>query len=494
MNNISVDLVTMINSKKIQILEQPAQVASVLVAIANHGTKNQEYLQYLLREYRSMRKYKVDLVVLSNIQKELGADVEVIVGTPTKNPWSLPFGHKKIFAERVEHYDFFIYSEDDTLITEKNLDAFVHSTQILPPEYIAGFIRYEVAPDGTNFYCTMHGHYHWDPKSLIRRGDYIFATYTNEHSACFILTKQQLKSAIASGGFLLPARKGRYDMLVTAATDPYTQCGKKKVICISHLHDFCLRHLPDIYLGKIGIKKEIADIEIAKLKSLDDIEPLGPLCQTETALDDASWDKCYYESPQQEILSVIPSGSGRLLSVGCGWGATEQLLIEKGYEVHGIPIDPVIASTARNRGVRMLPPDVDLACKALSGQLFDYIIFPDVLHRFENPVGVLTRFLEFLGRDGALVVSTPNFHYAGVLKKWIKGDIRIRFFGNNSYNKIGLHIPTYRKVRKWLRVSGLKVKERTYPLNPRYKTLNRCTLGFLRNFLTETTLLSGTFH
>ena len=68
----------------------------VLVVIANHGTKNAEHLNRLLREYRSM-SLKVDIVVLSNIPKDLGSDIEVIVGAPTKDPWSLPFGHKRIF-------------------------------------------------------------------------------------------------------------------------------------------------------------------------------------------------------------------------------------------------------------------------------------------------------------------------------------------------------------------------------------------------------------
>ena len=108
---------------------------NILVAIANYGLKNQAYLQKLIDEYKSM-SYSVDIVVLSNIPKELDPDIEVIVGLPAKNPWSLPFTHKRIFAERSKYYDLFIYSEDDILIKQKNIEAFLKVQAILPDDEI----------------------------------------------------------------------------------------------------------------------------------------------------------------------------------------------------------------------------------------------------------------------------------------------------------------------------------------------------------------------
>ena len=113
----------------------------ILVVIASYGLKNQAYLRRLIDEYTSM-SYGIDIVILSNIPKELGSDIEVRVGLPAKNPWSLPFGHKKLFAERIDEYDLFIYSEDDTLIKQENIDAFLKVTKVLPENEIAGFLRY----------------------------------------------------------------------------------------------------------------------------------------------------------------------------------------------------------------------------------------------------------------------------------------------------------------------------------------------------------------
>ncbi len=46
----------------------------VLVVLSNYGTKNDPYLQRISEEYRKM-PYNVDLVVLSNISKDLGPDI-----------------------------------------------------------------------------------------------------------------------------------------------------------------------------------------------------------------------------------------------------------------------------------------------------------------------------------------------------------------------------------------------------------------------------------
>ena len=226
----------------------------ILVAIASYGTRNDPYLAQIIRQYRSL-PFAVDVVVVSNLSKEVGPGVEVIVGLPGKNPWSLPFAHKRIFAERQERYDLFIYSEDDILITEGNIRAFLVASEVLPNEEIAGFLRFERDQDSAIRFVDALGAFHWDPSSVVTRSGQTFAFFTNEHSASYILTRHQLRRAIASGGFLVAPYEGKYDLLCTAATDPYTRCGLKKMICISSLDDFLVHHLSNRYVGKYGLEK-----------------------------------------------------------------------------------------------------------------------------------------------------------------------------------------------------------------------------------------------
>ena len=110
----------------------------ILVAVASYGTSNDRYLERIIQEYRSM-PFAIDIVVVSNIDKKLVPGVECLVGIPTKNPWSLPFAHRKLFTDRCDHYDLFIYSEDDILITERNLRAWLELNQCLQRTKLRAF-------------------------------------------------------------------------------------------------------------------------------------------------------------------------------------------------------------------------------------------------------------------------------------------------------------------------------------------------------------------
>src|SRR5258708_15181710 len=194
----------------------------ILVTIANYGIANDSYLSRVLSEYRSM-PYQTDIVVTSNIHKDLGKDVEVVTGLPDKHPYSLPFAHKGIFAARKDAYDLFVYTEDDILITQRNIEAFLRTTGVLPTQELAGFFRWEQYPDGSRFYPDVHAFYRWIPDSIKVVGDYTFARFTNDHSGCYVLTRDQLARAIASGGFLVPVHEHQHGLRETAATDAYTQ-------------------------------------------------------------------------------------------------------------------------------------------------------------------------------------------------------------------------------------------------------------------------------
>ena len=112
----------------------------ILVAIANYGSKNFHYLQRLIDEYGSM-SYDIDIAVLSNTPKDLPPWIEVRVGLPSSNPWSHPFAHKELFANRVNDYELFIYSEDDTLITQRNIEAFLEVLTGVDQDMLRVFIQ-----------------------------------------------------------------------------------------------------------------------------------------------------------------------------------------------------------------------------------------------------------------------------------------------------------------------------------------------------------------
>lgn len=459
----------------------------VLAAIPSYGMKNQVYLERLLDAYRTMT-HDVDIVVLSNIPRNLGPKVEVVVGLPARDPWSLPFAHKRILADHLDDYDLFIYSEDDTFIEQRHIDAFLEVTAVLPSNQIAGFLRYEEDTAGRRYCSTIHSVFHWLPDSVQSIGPHVFARFTNDHAAAYILTQDQLRRAIASGGFLVAPHQGRYDLLCSAATDPYTQCGFHKVICISRLDDFLLHHLSDRYVGRMGLAfDELRAQTDALLRCARDGEMRRTLFPTVTKLDKTDWDRRYYETRRDDVLAQIPVDTRRVLSVGCGAGETEAALVRRGIRVAGIPLDTIIAESARIRGIELTPPDFHIALDRLSGERFDCILLLHVLQYIREPHWLLKTCVDRLTEKGRILVVVPNFQF---LRHRLDGrvDARLRRAGE-PFEEVGVHRTTSRLVGEWLAESGLRTTKIRYEEKSRFHLLIKAFNGLAGPLLSRNILM-----
>jgi 2-polyprenyl-3-methyl-5-hydroxy-6-metoxy-1,4-benzoquinol methylase len=430
----------------------------ILVAIANYGFKHAEYLQMLIQEYKSM-PCDTDIVVLSNVPKELESNIEVVVGLPTRDPWSLPFGHRKIFAERINNYDLFIYSEDDILLTWKNIESFLLMSKVLPEGDIAGFMLYEIDSMGKKWYPSFRDSFHWVANSVKRVDNFTLASFSNLHSACYVLTRDQLKRAIRLGGYLVDPHQGKYDLLCSAATDPYTQCGFRKVICISSISDFLAHHLTNRYAGEIGINEEEFEMQIAFMLSSQDSpiswRELFPIAKN---IDDIRWDKVYYGPCDYDLLSLVSSKAKHILFVGCGYPSSEAILVRKGLNVAAIPLDPIIGMLAASKGIRVTEPDFEQAFRKLDGSKFDCILFPDVLQHLKDPGDIISRAIKLLAIDGQVLVSIPNFNYLKFFKERFPYPVLKRW----TYSKNLLHVVTKRHIEKWFQSNGLKMTSFQY--------------------------------
>lgn len=423
----------------------------VLVAIASYGSGNDRYLAQLLDEYRTM-PFDVDIVVLSNIDKNLGPGVEMRVGLPSKNPWSLPFAHKTLFAERADKYDVFVYSEDDILITEAHLRAFLDVTAELADNELAGFLRIEKRPDGRVSFPDVHWNFHWEPQSIISRGDHLLARFTNEHAACYVLTREQLAKAISSGGFLVEPHEEKYDLLCTAATDPYTQCGFTKLIPISRLGDFAVHHLSNKYAGRMGVDEPEMRRQVAALRQMAGSEDhAAQLFETETRLPRAAFSKDYYELPGREVMALIPDSARSILSIGCSWGAAEMELAGKGLQVTAIPLDPVVSAMAADSGVEMVHGDFRAARARLEGRQFDCVLYLNVLHLVPDPVWVLSVFGDVLSAGAPVIIQSPNMRSIPEIWHRLRGG---RLRRQSGYERTGAHPVSAGKVRGWCEDAG----------------------------------------
>jgi 2-polyprenyl-3-methyl-5-hydroxy-6-metoxy-1,4-benzoquinol methylase len=447
----------------------------LLVAINSYGDGHSDYLSRLISEYSSM-PFQTHIVVLSNVPKDLGPTVEVIVGLPTKNPWSLPFGHKRIFADRVNDYDLFIYTEDDILITQRNIRAFLQISPVLRDNEVAGFFRKEVGSDGVLHFPEAHGPFRWNPQSVRSLGEYTVAFFTNEHAACYILTQRQLSTAIASGRFLVAPHEGRYDMLCSAATDPYTQCGLKKLIAISHFDDFLVHHIPNKYVDKYGLLEPAMRLQIKALSKIGPSETASiPLFSAETKLPGARYSQNLYESVRDDLVALIPPESQSVLSLGCGLGAMETRLVAKGLRVVAVPMDSIISAGAEAQGVEIVSGDFEATRRKLDGQRFDCLLLLNMLHLIEDPVRLLLPFKEILSENATVIATVPNLSRPPVMLQRLRRSDRVKGLGD--FGEAGVHVTSKRTVRSWFKRAGLNVTGITAVLTPRFQRVSDWTRG-----------------
>ena len=463
----------------------------ILAVIVNYGRANDRFLAQVLKEYRSMR-YDLDIVVISNIAKDLGAGVEVMAGLPTKDPRSLPFASRKIFAERMERYDVFIHAEDDILITEENIDSCLDATAVLPADEIAGFVHAEEDPQGNLYFDPPHASFHWDLSSVRKRSKYTLAHFTNVQSACFMLTLKQLKMAIASGGFLVePHDGGRYDMIENAANDPYTQCGFTKLVPVSHLKQFTVRHLP---ANKWSIRPYRASAEFHRqIDALLSLEKTGRpktlLFEPETKVLHRKWSKDYYEPARDGVVAKVPERAQTVLSIGCGWGALEGRLVQKGMRVVGVPMDSVVAACAEAKGVEIVYGNFAQARRKLEGEAFDCLLLSSVLHLVEDPVAVLSSYAELLAPGGTVLATAPNFSQVTARWRRFRGAAHYRHVGD--YAKTGMHATSPTVIREWFRRSGLSATRFGYVIPEKGELLHRLSLGVAGSLLGEELICVG---
>jgi SAM-dependent methyltransferase len=426
----------------------------LLVVIASFGQKNMAFLQGIIRTYRAM-PMEVDVIVVSEGPKELGPDVKVVVGLPTPNPWSLPFAHKPVLAANVERYDLFAYSEDDMDVTLENIKAFVDVAGTMKEDEVPGFLRYELAPDGSKVLTDVHGAFHWKADSAKRCDPRTFAEFTNEHAAFYLLTKAQLKRALNSGNYLRPPSEGRYGLPETAATEPYTCCGLRKVICISALDNFLIRHMSNLYVGRHGISLERFKEQVSTLELIASGDhPKTQLVPVEPKLLQREYHKSYYENVVLEILDMVPSAVRNILSIGSGWGATEEELKKRGAAVTAMPLDSVMGAEAARKGIKVIYGELGSCLDNLGSQQFDCLLILNLLHLQSDPAAILDRCARHVAPGGTMVVSSPNFHTAAVLAKMALG--RGDFGKLKTFSASGINVITTGMVLKRLKSFGFR--------------------------------------
>ncbi len=133
----------------------------------------------------------------------------------------------------------------------------------------------------------------------------------------------------------------------------------------------------------------------------------------------------------RHMVEMIGSNK-RVLDVGCSTGYLAKTLAGFGNRVTGIECDPVAAQAARAHAERVVVADLDQADlgSVVDGEVFDVVVFGDVLEHLRDPLPVLRQARHPLAPGGYVVISIPHVAH---------GDVRMSLMlGRFPYRSLGL--------------------------------------------------------
>jgi 2-polyprenyl-3-methyl-5-hydroxy-6-metoxy-1,4-benzoquinol methylase len=195
----------------------------------------------------------------------------------------------------------------------------------------------------------------------------------------------------------------------------------------------------------------------------------------------------YGDLPRSEMLAFIPSGSNRILDVGCHMGAFgASIKASLKAEVWGVEPNAETAAIAKlaldHVIVGLFSDEIQLP-----DRYFDVITFNDVLEHMPDPWSALKLAERKLAPDGSIVVSIPNLRNIENLLHILK-DSDFKYEPNGIRDKTHLRFFTKKSVHRLFEESGLAVVN-VQGINEdwwRQSLLRRVAFRLFRKYLEDT--------
>lgn len=231
----------------------------ILISISTYGEKNNKYLNQVIDEYKSFKKYDTDIIVNGTIPLER-KDITFVTH---KNPKNTAYFHRKEFFEKQDDYDFFLFSENDMLIFEDSIDLYAQYENKLPENYCLGFLRFENTPEKVKYlidlWLNVHG-YDFIKNQCISINDESFFIVTNPFQSSYILSRKKLKYVIKNSNYLTTGDEFASEVIESASSGIFTDWGFQtgvinKVIPLSKdsIKKCFIEHLPGNHCNPPGI-------------------------------------------------------------------------------------------------------------------------------------------------------------------------------------------------------------------------------------------------
>lgn len=165
------------------------------------------------------------------------------------------------------------------------------------------------------------------------------------------------------------------------------------------------------------------------------------------------------ENNSHSLILRMVGYNKRVLEAGCASGHMSEVLNGRGCSVVGIEIDAEVAVAAEPWVERVVIGDFDDGAlwNELDGELFDAVLFGDVLEHLNNPLFALRESLKHLLPTGMVVISVPNIAHADVKIALINGSFPYSETG--LLDRTHIHFFTKDSLLALVREAGLVTTE-----------------------------------
>jgi 2-polyprenyl-3-methyl-5-hydroxy-6-metoxy-1,4-benzoquinol methylase len=145
----------------------------------------------------------------------------------------------------------------------------------------------------------------------------------------------------------------------------------------------------------------------------------------------------------------------RVLEAGCASGHVSEALSAQGCSVVGIEIDADVVKPAEQWVERVIIGNFDdgLLWKELEGEVFDAVLFGDVLEHLKEPLTTLLESIKHLDPLGSVVISVPNIAHADIKIALLKGTFP--YADSGLLDRTHIHFFTKESLLELVKAAGL---------------------------------------
>jgi 2-polyprenyl-3-methyl-5-hydroxy-6-metoxy-1,4-benzoquinol methylase len=150
--------------------------------------------------------------------------------------------------------------------------------------------------------------------------------------------------------------------------------------------------------------------------------------KTDSIVDYKSKPESYFQGCREDYVTALPDNPGAsILEVGCAYGATGQLALERGKcsRYVGIDINPDVSDIAGERLSEVIIGNVEEMSIDFQSNSFDALILSEVLEHLVDPWAVVKSLGTFVKPGGLVLASSPNISHYSVILNLLKGQWRL---------------------------------------------------------------------